>query len=563
MTLFRLDKKQPIDVDETENSISDPSLTNDARVTSENLSRKLSARQINMITIAGIIGTGLFLGTGKSLATGGPASLLICYCIVGAVVMLTMMALGEMAALYPILGSFCTYAKRWGSDSLGFAILTNYAFNDMCSVASDLVALQIVWSYWNVEDRMPYYAIALVFWALLLFLNVIDVRLYGEAEYWLSILKVATIIVFFIISIIVNAGYNNLNNGQGEYIGAKYWTQGAAPFVGGFGGFANVFVTAAFAYGGTESITITAGETKNPQVVIPRTIKTVFVRILVFYVATCVCIGFVVPYDYPELSSKSVITSPFTITFGLVGHSNNPMVQAGKNIINKSAGLYMNAVILTSVILAGNHALMAGGRLMFNLGTQGYFPKIFTWTNRFNIPYVGVISVWAVGGLAFGASFIGSGEVWSWLQSIVGLSNLLTWAVINFILLRFRRGIKAQGREDILVFKNWTYPFGPIIALILSIFIILVQGWTSFAPWDTKLFFQNYLELGVFPLCYIVWFLYSRWKNGHWDKWVRAQDMDLDTDLYVPLEQELEENEEAKNLKGWAKFKHGFLSNFL
>lgn len=537
----------------------EPSLDQDDR-SKDKLARKLSARQINMITIAGVIGTGLFLGTGKSLATGGPASLLICYVIIGGVVMLTMLSLGEMATVYPVSGSFCTYAKRFGSDSLGFAILTNYAFNDMCSVASDLVAVQMVWDYWNVADRMPYWAIALIFWFLLLVLNVIDVRLYGEAEYWLAILKVATIIIFFIISIIVNAGYNNLNNGHGKYIGFRYWGQGDAPFVDGFRGFANVFVTAAFAYGGTESITLTAGETKNPQKVIPRTIKTVFWRILFFYVLTCFFIGMNVPYDYPGLSSKKVITSPFTIVYGMVGHSkDHPMVSATSNVVNKAAGSYVNVTILLSVILAGNHALFAGARLMYNLGTQGYFPRIFTWTNRFQVPYVGVISVWAVGGLAFGLSFIGSGTVWSWLQSIVGLSNLITWWVINLVSIRFRMGLKKQGKTDILLFKNWTYPLGPWAALIVSTFIILVQGWSSFSPWDTVLFFQNYLELGVFPVCYLFWFFWTKCK----DRWVKLEDMDFESDLYVPLKEEEEENEYVDLLKGWAKFRHNFTSNFL
>lgn len=507
-------------------------------VRNENLKRALNARQINMITIAGVIGTGLYLGTGKALATGGPLSLLLCYSIIGVIVFFTMLSLGEMSVQYPVSGSFTSYAKRFGSESLGFAILLNYWFNDACSVASDLTALQLVMEYWT---DFPFYVISLIFWFLLLFLNVIDVRLYGETEYWLALLKVLTIIIFFIISIIVNAGHNTAN----EYIGFKWWSHGDAPFVNGFRGFANVFVTASFAYGGVESITLTAGETARPTIVIRKTIKNVFWRILIFYVFTAFFIGMNVPYDYPKLSTRNVATSPFTIVFQMVGA--------------KAGGSFMNAVIMTSVVSAGNHALFAGSRLAYNLGLQRYFPKFFTKVNRFKIPYVAVLFTWFCGGLCFGSSFIGAGTLWSWLQSIVGLSNLICWWVIGVTSIRFRRGLERQGRTHELLFRNWTYPYGPWFVVIFGAFIILVQGWTSFSPWDTASFFQNYLELIVFPATFLGWWLYKRGK----DKFVKYEDMDFDTDRYIESEEELEEIRYLKSLKGWEKVKVTFMDNFL
>jgi len=133
-----------------------------------------------MIAIGGTIGTGLFLGTGKSLATGGPASMLIAYMIVGGIVFLTMLALGEMAAFVPIAGSFCTFAGRYVDDSLGFALTWNYWFNDAVSTASDLVALQLVFAYW--DTGFPGWALALIFWAFLIAANIITVRAYGEVS---------------------------------------------------------------------------------------------------------------------------------------------------------------------------------------------------------------------------------------------------------------------------------------------------------------------------------------------------------------------------------------------
>lgn len=174
-------------------SNSSPDLHHDRPIQSDRLARSLSARQVQMIAIGGTIGTGLFLGTGKSLATGGPASILIAYLIVGCIVFMTMLSLGEMAAFIPVAGSFCTFAGRFVDDAFGFALTWNYWFNDAVSTASDLVALQLVLEYWTTN--FPGWALSLIFWVVLVGVNVATVRAYGEVEYWLSLLKVITIIV--------------------------------------------------------------------------------------------------------------------------------------------------------------------------------------------------------------------------------------------------------------------------------------------------------------------------------------------------------------------------------
>lgn len=158
-------------------------------ILADRLSRKLSARQVQMIAIGGTIGTGLFLGTGKSLATGGPASMLIAYLIVGCIVFLTMLSLGEMAAFMPIAGSFCTFAGRFVDGAFGFALTWNYWFNDAVSMASDLVALQLVFEYW--KSSFPNWGLGIIFWVVLVGANLASVKVYGEVskvgEYWLGI----------------------------------------------------------------------------------------------------------------------------------------------------------------------------------------------------------------------------------------------------------------------------------------------------------------------------------------------------------------------------------------
>ncbi|UKZ84375.1 uncharacterized protein TrAFT101_000286 [Trichoderma asperellum] len=504
-------------------------LEGSTHILQDRLRRSLSARQVQMIAIGGTIGTGLFLGTGKSLATGGPASMLICYAIVGFIVFVTMLSLGEMAAFLPVAGSFCTFAGRFVDDAFGFALTWNYWFNDAVSTASDLVALQLVLQYWT--DHFPGWALSLIFWFVLIAVNIATVRAYGELEYWLSLLKVITIVVFIVMGIVVNCG----GNASGHYIGGENWHIPGAPFVGGIGGFASVFVTASFAYGGTESIAITAGETKNPTKTMPKVVKNVFWRILLFYILSVLLIGLNIPYNYPGLNTKNTRTSPFTLVFQMTGA--------------KAAGSVINAVILTSVLSAGNHALFAGTRLLYTLAMEGHAPRVFGTLNRHQVPWVAVLATGFVSGLCFGSSFIGAGQLWNWLQNLVGVSNQLSWIAIGVTSLRFRAALARQGKTHLLPFKNWTYPFGPWIAVVLNSFLVLIQGWSCFSPsFDGVSFVSFYIELPIMLVMYLGWKFIKR------TKFVRLEDMDLETDVHT-AEEQVEEEEE----KGWkAKAKRAY-----
>lgn len=283
--------------------------------------------------------------------------------------------------------------------------------------------------------------------------------------------------------------------------------------MGGIGGFASVFVTASFAYGGTESIAITAGETKNPSQALPRVVRNVFWRILIFYILSILIIGLNVPYTYPGLSDKDSHTSPFTIVFMMAG--------------SKVAGSFINAVVMTSVISAGNHALFAGSRLLYSLGVNGHAPKFFATLNRNQVPWVAVLSTASISGLCFGASYIGAGQLWTWLQNIVGVSNQLSWISIGFASLRFRSAIKAQNLEHLLPFKNWTYPYGPILSVVLNCVLVLVQGWSCFSPKFKPVDFVSfYVEIPVMVLMFVVWKLIKK------TRFVKLQDMDLVTDRF-------------------------------
>ncbi|BCS17547.1 uncharacterized protein APUU_10375A [Aspergillus puulaauensis] len=500
-----------------------------APIQTNKLARRLSARQVSMIAIGGTIGTGLFLGTGKSLATGGPASMLLSYVICGGIIFVTMLCLGEMSAFIPVSGSFCSYAGRSVDDALAFALTWNYWFNDAVTTASDTLALQLLMEFWT--DNCPGWAISLIFLLLLIGFNLFSVRVYGEIQYWLSLLKIVAIFAFILVGIAVNCGANT----EHKYIGDKYWHLGEAPFVGGIGGFASVFVTASFAYGGTESIAVTAGETKDAAKVIPRVVKNVFWRILLFYVLSIIIVGFDVPYNYPNLDEKTSRTSPFTVVFDKVGSS--------------VAGSFMNAVIFTSALSAANHALFVGSRLLYTLALEGHAPRVFARLNRFQIPWLAVLGTSVISGLCFGASYIGAG------QFIVGVSNQVSWAIIGITSLRFRAAVRKQNLEHLLPFKNWTYPYGPILTIILNIVLILVQGWTCFSPvFKAVDFLSFYVQIPILFAMLLGWKLYKNTKI------VRLGQMDLVTDRYDLVddgvdwqgrEEGVEERDGHGNRKKW------------
>lgn len=463
----------------------------------QGLQRDLSARQVQMIAIAGTIGTGLFLGTGRSLAQGGPASMLICYSIIGFIVYVTLLLLGEMATQYPVAGSFNAYTTRFFSPSYGFALGWNYWFNDAVSVASDLTAAQLVVQFWAAEHA---WVVSVVFWAFLVSVNSVHVRAYGEMEYWLSSLKVLAVVLFIIAGTFVNVGFNS----EQRFIGFSYWRIDGAPFVGGFGGFARVFVTASFAFGGTESLGITAGETRNPSKNMPRVVKLVFWRIVTFYILTVLLIGLNVPWDYPNLSNRSTTTSPFTIVFTLAG--------------SRVAASFMNAVVLTSVLSAGNHALFAGSRVLYGLSVTSppQAPKVFSKTTAAGIPLPALFATSSVSALCLLSSYIGSGALWGWLQNIVGVSNQIAWLSIGLSSWRFRKAWLAQGRpkEELKFTASWTWPWGPAFVVVAVLMLIIIQGWSSVIPHFSALDFVSfYIEVPIMAFMAVAWLIVSERKR--------------------------------------------------
>lgn len=242
-------------------------------------------------------------------------------------------------------------------------------------------------------------------------------------------------------------------------------------------------------------------------------VRNVFWRVVLFYLVSIVILGLNVPYNYPGLSNESTATSPFTIVF----------TQAG----SVAASSFINAVLMTSCISAANHALFAGSRLLYTLAVDGYAPRFIGKLNRHQVPWVAVLGTSVISCLCFGASYIGAGQLWSWLQNIVGVCNQLSWLFICLASLRFRSAMRHQNLEHLLPFMNWTYPVGPIIAAGLNIVLILVQGWSSFSPkLNTVDFVSFYVEIAIMIVLFVFWKVLKR------SRFVRRAEMDLVRDLY-------------------------------
>ncbi|KAK3699725.1 hypothetical protein LTR37_016330 [Vermiconidia calcicola] len=244
------------------------------------LSRKLKSRHMQMIVIGGAIGAGLFVGSGSALQSG-PGSVVICFIIIGVMMYFTMQALAELGVMYPVNGAFFTYAYRFISPAWGFATGWDYAIQWLTVLPFEITAAGITLDYWPAAEKIDNAVWVTVFLVALIIIQVFGIRGYGEVEFVLSIIKIIACSGFIILGIIINCG--GVPTDDRGYIGGRYW-QNPGAFSGGFAGFCGVFVTAAFAFGGTELTGLAAAEATNPLKSIPMATKQVLWRIAFLYI---------------------------------------------------------------------------------------------------------------------------------------------------------------------------------------------------------------------------------------------------------------------------------------
>ncbi|MDK8193644.1 amino acid permease [Paenibacillus sp. UMB7766-LJ446] len=464
---------------------------NNQTTTGPTLKKGLRARHMTMIALGGSIGTGLFLASGTAISNAGPGGALIAYAAVGIMVYFLMTSLGELATFMPDSGSFNTYAARFVDPALGFAMGWNFWYNWAVTIAAELAAATVLIKYWFPDSSSMLWS--LLFLVLIFALNVLSVKGYGESEYWFAIIKVATVIIFLTVGVLMIFGIIG-----GEAVGFSNFTVGDAPFHGGFFAVLGVFMAAGFSFQGTELIGVAAGESENPRKNVPRAIRQVFWRILIFYILAITVISLIIPYTHPDLLKgdlNNIGVSPFTLVFE----------KAGLAI----AASVMNAVILTSVLSAGNSGMYASSRVLYALARDGKAPRFLGRLNKKGIPMNALLLTTAVGMLAFLASLFGDGIVYTWLLNASGMCGFITWLGIAISHYRFRRAYVAQGRDlnDLPYRARW-FPFGPIFAFVLCIIVIVGQNYQAFTgdqiDWSGAL--VAYLSV---PLFLVLWLGYK------------------------------------------------------
>jgi Amino acid transporters len=468
------------------------------------VSRSLKTRHLSMIALGGSIGTGLFVASGSSISTAGPGGALLAYVAIGIMVYFLMTSLGEMATYMPVSGSFSTYATKFIDPAMGFALGWNYWFNWAITLAVDLSTISLVIRYWF--PSWSSWKISLTFLIVLLVINLISVGSFGETEYWLASIKVTAVIIFLIVGGLTIFGIL----GGGKAVGLSNYTYKQAPFVGGVPAVLSVFVVAGFSFQGTELIGITAGESATPEKSIPKAIKQVFWRILLFYILAIAVIGALIPYTSPNLlgsGASDIAISPFTIVFKKVG-------------IPLAAGI-MNAVILTSVISAANSGLYAASRMLWAMSKNGMAPKTFERTNNHGVPVFALFLTAIIGGIALLTSFYGD-SFYELLVSASGLTGFIAWLGIAFSHYRFRRAYLYKGYSlDDLKYKAKWFPFGPLLAIVLGIVIIIGQDVRSLVNFNVGRLLISYSGVIILFVCWLYYKL--RYKT----KFLKLKDIDV------------------------------------
>ncbi|KUI65775.1 General amino-acid permease GAP1 [Cytospora mali] len=505
------------------------------------LARELKGRHLQMIAIGGSIGTGLFISSGTSLNTGGPASVLLAYMIIGLMLYCVMQALGELAVVFPIAGSFSAYSTRFLDPAWGFAMGWNYALQWLIVLPLEIIAASITISYWNAGINKAIFVT--IFLAIIISINLCGVKGYGEAEFIFAIIKVAAVIGFILLGIVINIG-GSPNSG---YIGGTYWHSPGA-FNNGFKGLCSVFVTAAFAFAGTEMVGLAAAETANPRKSLPTAIKQVFWRISLFYILALTLVGLLVPFDDSRLlGSKSVAdssASPFVLA----------IQDAGIQVLPSA----MNVVILVAVMSVGNSSVFGSSRTLAALADQGQAPALLSYVDRRGRPLMAILCASMFGFLAYLANLPQEGDVLNWLMAISALSSIFTWASICLAHIRFRKAWRLRGRSlDELAFRAQAGVLGSWLGFALNVLILVAQFWTGAWPVgyagrsvasNVQNFFLNYTAAPVVIIMYVGYKFWFRTKV------IRIEDMDVDTgrrdfNLPILLEQEMEEK------RSWPKWK--------
>ncbi|TFK23321.1 hypothetical protein FA15DRAFT_670599 [Coprinopsis marcescibilis] len=501
------------DYDKKAPSASAESVSKVANVDTENrdvidpesgVKRALKTRHLSMLALAGIIGPGLLVGSGGALVNGGPAALIIGFGVIGILAFSIMQSLGEMTTLYPSGGAFTHLSDRFVDQAFGVAVGWNYFIIWAAVLANEYNAVTSIFSFWS--DKVPIWGYFLLFWFFFLGFQLLGVEAFGEAEFWLALVKLGGLVAFFFFSLIYAAGGLK---GQTEPLGFLYWRDPGA-FTNGFRGVASVFVFCSTFYAGVESIAVAATETKNPSVAVPLAIRQVFWRIIFIYMGSAFFFGLTCPANSPQFKEAArALKSPMSIAI-------------------QSAGWYggvhlINAFIFITCLSAINSSIYIGSRTILFMAQDGKAPRFLGKTDKRGVPINAIIFTNLFGALALMNISTGASVAYGYIVNLSGVSTFLVWGAISYTHIRFRKAWALQGRTpEQLPFQSFFYPYNAYFGLGANVFLSLIQGWTTFAPFDAGAFVDAYILLPLFPIIMFVF------KFMNKTKWQKLDEVDLD-----------------------------------
>ncbi|KAM0414659.1 hypothetical protein ACHAPT_013503 [Fusarium lateritium] len=456
------------------------------------LKRGFKMRHVNMFAIAGSIGTGLIIGSGQALASGGPGSILIAYCILDTCVYTVMTAFAEMAIFAPMNKGFSGYATRFVDPALGFATGWNYFFKYSVLLANNLTATGLIIKYWREDINVGVWIAA--FGAFVVALNFLPVEKFGETEFVMTIAKIIVLVGLILGCFIISMG----GSPSGDRIGFRYWndTGAFAPFLeqgslGRFLGFWACIVQAAFMFMGCEVVGITYGEAKNPRRAIPRAVQQTIWRIAVFYIGGVIVLGMTVPYTNELLLSAnkektSAAASPFVVALRLAGIKTLPGI--------------VNACFLMFTVSFANSDIYIASRTLYGLARDRQAPALFAKTNRHGVPIYAVMAASLFICLAFLNVSTSSSTVFGYFVSLSTVLGLINWVNIIVTYVCFQRGIKAQGITKAgLPWKGPLQPYSVYFTFVATATIIIFSGYSAFVGgFKPAKFITSYLGIVLY-----------------------------------------------------------------
>ena len=421
----------------------------------QGLKRGLTARHIRLMALGSAIGTGLFYGSAAAIQMAGPA-VLLAYLIGGAAVFMVMRALGEMAVRDPVSGSFGHYASTYLGPMSGFILGWTYAFEMIIVCLADITAFGIYMGFWFPDVARWIWVLGIVL--LIGGLNLCSVKVFGEMEFWLSLLKVAAIVAMILAGFgIMLFGIGSAGSADAAATGiSNLWSFGGF-MPNGVGGLIASFAVVMFAFGGIEIIGITAGEAKDPERVIPKAINAVPLRILLFYVLTL----FVLMAIYPWTQ---------------IGSQGSPFVQIFDSLGISSAATLLNIVVITAAVSAINSDIFGAGRMMYGLAQQGHAPKGFAQISRHGVPWMTVLvmGVTLLAGVVL--NYLIPEDIFLIIASIATFATVWVWLMILVTQIAMRRSMTAEEVAQ-LKFPVPFWPYAPIAATVFMVFIFGVLGY--------------------------------------------------------------------------------------